>query len=71
MKAKVIIEKGLTQIELIPENDFEIDIIEKSKELNPNCDVKFSFGKEQYYSANKDHKITITLKKSEPKQTPQ
>ena len=66
MKAKVIIENGLTQIELTPENDFEKDIIEKSKDLNPNCDVNFSYGKESYYTVNKNHKITITLKKQSP-----
>ena len=33
MKAKVIIENGKTEIILTPENDFEIDVIEKADAL--------------------------------------
>lgn len=63
MKAKVIIENGLTTIVLTPENDFEKTVLDdayKSKD-------KFLFEAEasaeyQSYGNNKNHKLVIWLK---------
>jgi hypothetical protein len=50
MKAKVIIENGLTSIVLTPENDFETDIIEKvyvkksTHDIHTNCSVEYAYG---------------------------
>jgi hypothetical protein len=63
MKAKVIIQEGITTIELTPETIFEKDVIEKAKDSPNNSIVDFSYGKESYYSENKNHKISITITK--------
>jgi hypothetical protein len=63
MKAKVIIQDGITTIELTPETSFEKDVIEKAKDSPNNSIVDFSYGKEPYYSENKNHKISITITK--------
>lgn len=48
MKAKVIIENGITELVLIAENDFETDIIEKfdnsKSELSASSLVKKQYG---------------------------
>ena len=66
MKAKVIIENGITKVELKADNEFEMDVIEKfvnSRErfnLNTNISTKYSYG------THSEHKITITVEKSQP-----
>lgn len=62
MKAKVIIENGETTIVLTPENDFEIDIIEKVEFRNNNYNTSVSFSTNTIGSIQSDHKIEINVK---------
>lgn len=64
MKAKVIIEDGLTSIELVAENSFERDMIESygyEKETEVKTTV-FPFYNEGY-GVKSQHKIMINLRK--------
>jgi hypothetical protein len=62
MKAKVIIENGETSIFLTPENEFEVDIIEKlyckkeNHNLHTSANANYNFG---VYSK---HNIEISIK---------
>ena len=62
MKAKVIIENGETNIVLTPENDFEVDIIEKVYNKNQNYKQECSFNTDYNYGLLKNHNIKITIK---------
>jgi len=61
MKAKVIIENGITTIELKADNDFEKDVIEKfvdrRKDYNLNTEITTKYA----YGQHSEHKITITV----------
>lgn len=61
MKAKVIIENGVTNIELKPENDFEIDIIEKIKSKKENFQTSVSFCANYDYGSYSKHYIDIQI----------
>lgn len=62
MKTKVIIENGETTIILTPENEFEMDVIEKvhcKKENHSiNCDIYAQYS----YSSYSKHKIELSIK---------
>ncbi len=60
MKAKVIIENGISTIELTPENSFEKTMIENGSKNNFNKLVNVDYT-ERFNQGNKDHKILITM----------
>ena len=62
MKTKVIIENGKTEIVLTPENDFELDVIEKT--VDKKYVVKdISVHADYSYNEYKNHKIVIQIEK--------
>jgi hypothetical protein len=62
MKAKVIIENGLTQIVLTPENDFERNVIEEAERQTPIHELKTSISTDYGQFGNRsNHKIIITI----------
>ena len=62
MKAKVIIENGETKIILTPENDFEIDVIEKIYDKKEKYSVLTSFNANVSYSTYSKHNIALEIK---------
>lgn len=62
MKAKVIIENGETQIVLTPENDFEIDVIEKIYDKKEKYNVLTSFNANVSYGTYSNHNIEMNIK---------
>lgn len=62
MKSKIIIEDGMTKIELTPETEFEKRLIEDGKRSHADTSATFHCDKKQYYSDDyKDHLLTISL----------
>lgn len=61
MKSTLIIEDGVTQIILKPENDFEKDIIEKMVTKKEKFNRGTSFSTDCIYSEHSNHLITITI----------
>lgn len=60
MKAKVVIEQGRTSIVLTPENDFEIDVIEKV--IDKKYQIKKTDVSSDYtYQIHSKHQITIEI----------
>ncbi len=60
MKARVVIENGKTEIVLTPENEFELDVIEKtidSKYEVKKTDVTADWS----YHEHKNHRIIISI----------
>ena len=62
MKAKVIIENGETTIQLTPENDFEIDVIEKVVIHKPKFNTLTEFSAKCNYGDYSKHLIEISVK---------
>jgi hypothetical protein len=62
MKAKVIIENGETTIVLTPENEFEIDLIEKVKDKMEVHTINTSFCADYSLGSYKDHFIQLSIK---------
>jgi hypothetical protein len=60
MKAKVIIENGVTTIELTPENQFEKDIIETGL-LSPDILITPNVKAERFYGLYKNHMIELRI----------
>lgn len=60
MKAKVIIENGITELVLTPENDFENDIIEKFDKSHSVLSSNTLFSK-SHYGAIQQSQINIKL----------
>ncbi len=64
MKAKVIIEDSKTKIILIPENEFETDIIEKVENKSKDYDLQVEFkGDFNYSNTKQNFRIEIDLNK--------
>lgn len=62
MKASVLIKNGKTEIVLTPENEFEIDVIERT--IDGNYNVKSTKVESDYnYHSRKNHKIIIEIEK--------
>jgi len=61
MKAKVIIENGKTSVILTPENDFEIDIIEKVYNNSSKNRISTKFNLTTQWSINANHNITLNI----------
>jgi hypothetical protein len=67
MKAKVIIENGITTVELKADNEFERDVIEKFVNKRERFVLNTNISTKESYGTHSEHKITITVEKSEPK----
>ena len=62
MKAKIIIENGETTIVLTPQNEFEVDLIEKVKNKKDRHNIHTSFDAVWNYGTYNDHKIVLSIK---------
>lgn len=62
MKAKVIIENGQTEIVLKPENDFEIDVLEKVYTQKKTYSIHTSVEGKDSYGGVDNLKLVINLK---------
>lgn len=62
MKAKVIIENGETTILLTPENEFEIDIIEKVHCKKEKHNIHAQFEAEYNFGTYSKHKIELSIR---------
>jgi sulfur transfer complex TusBCD TusB component (DsrH family) len=61
MRAKVIIENGITEIHLLPENEFERDIIEKSSNKPNEYKLQTDITAKNSYGVYSQHKIVINV----------
>ena len=60
MKASVVIKNGTTEIVLTPENDFELDVIEKT--IDKKYTVKKTTVDSDYsYHSHSNHRIVIEI----------
>jgi len=66
MKAKVIIENGETTIILTPENEFEIDLIEKVHCKKEKHSINTDFDAQYNYGSYSKHKIELSIKDERP-----
>lgn len=62
MKAKVIIENGETTIILTPENEFEIDVIEKVYCKGEKFNLHTTMNAQYAYGVHSKHNIEISIK---------
>jgi len=62
MKAKVIIEDGETNIDLIPQTEFERDLIEKIHSRKDSYKTLTEISCEYKYHTYANHKIVISIK---------
>lgn len=61
MKAKVTIEDGITEIVLIPMNDFEKKVIETAKDSYDESTFQVDFRMEKPFGVFNNHEIRISL----------
>lgn len=62
MKTKVIIENGRTEILLIPENEFEKDLVEKCLHRISENEITTSITtQQQSYGIHSKHQISINV----------
>lgn len=61
MKAKVIIENKQTKIILTPENDFEIDVIDKVRNKKEKHDIHTMFGADYSFGGYNKQRIELTI----------
>lgn len=66
MKAKVIIENGETTIVLTPQNEFEIDLIEKVKNKKEKHTIHTRFSADYNFGTYKNHRIELSIKEERP-----
>ena len=66
MKAKVIIENGETTIILTPENEFEIDVIEKINCKKEKYNVLTTFNAQYNYGTYSKHNINLSINECRP-----
>lgn len=66
MKAKVIIENGESKIILTPENEFEIDLIEKVHCKKEKHTIHTHFSANYNYGTYKNHHIELLIKEERP-----
>jgi hypothetical protein len=62
MKVKVVIENGETTIVLTPENEFEIDVIEKIHCKKEKFNIHTSVDASYNYGTYSKHKIDISIR---------
>ncbi len=68
MKSKVIIENGKTTIVLTPENEFEIEVINKVKEKETSFKIETSFKSEynpHQFNFKNNHRIEMLIEEKE------
>jgi hypothetical protein len=69
MKAKVIIQDGITQVILTPTSDFERDLIEKmynkQKTFAIDTEVRAEYELHSYQTKLKNHEIVLTIEQHE------
>ena len=63
MKAKVIIEDGITTIVLTPQNEFESNLIETIKNNEKNHAFSTKINVDNLYNTPSNHKISISIEK--------
>ena len=61
MKAKVIIEQGITKVVLTCENAFEKDIVEKIKDYRSNYEIETTVSTNYQFQTHNDHKIEMII----------
>ena len=66
MKAKVIIENGETTIVLTPQNEFEIDLIEKVKDKKEKHIIQTHFSADYNYGTYENYRIELSIKEERP-----
>lgn len=66
MKAKVIIENGETTIVLTPENNFEVDVIEKVYCKKEKHNIHTRFEAQYSYGSYSKHRIELSIKEERP-----
>lgn len=66
MKAKVIIENGETTIVLTPENEFEIDVIEKVHCKKEKHNIHTQFEAQYNHGTYSKHKIELYIEEIRP-----
>ncbi len=62
MKTKVVIENGLTNIILYPENKFEKDVLENVYSQNSKFELKTSVTSEYTYGHRDNYKLETTIR---------
>jgi hypothetical protein len=62
MKAKVVIENGLTTIVLSPENKFETDVLENVHSQNERFELQTSVTSKYSYGVRQDYKLETTIR---------
>lgn len=65
MKAKVIIENGQTKIDLTPENDFEIGVVENVYGKINKYDLETNIAADYSYGSYGKHRIEILIKEKQ------
>jgi hypothetical protein len=66
MKATVIIENGETTIVLTPENEFEIDVIEKVHCKKEKHNIHTQFEAQYNYATYSKHRIELSIREERP-----
>jgi hypothetical protein len=66
MKVKVVIENGETTIFLTPQNEFEIDLIEKVRNKKEKHTIQTEFCAEYNFGSYKNHYIELSIKEESP-----
>ena len=66
MKSKVIIENGETTIVLTPENEFEIDVIEKVHCKKEKHNIHTEFEAQYNYGTYSKHRIELSIRQERP-----
>lgn len=61
MKTEIVIVQGRARIVLRPENEFEIDLIEKVKDSRIGYATEVNILSEYSYNIHKNHRIEIDL----------
>ena len=67
MKAEVVIKKGRTKVVLLPENDFETDVIEKIYEDTSKYEIKTTVLCDYNYGSYNNQRIEMNLIKEKIK----
>lgn len=63
MKAKITIENGRSKIELTPENEFEITMIETVCNDRTKQSISTTFEMDHTYGVDKNHRIILAIVK--------
>lgn len=61
MKTKVTIENGITEVVLVPENDFEKQVIEKAKDSYDESTFTVDFKTKKNFGIHEKHEVRIQL----------